>query len=172
LSSLLHYSVFLTFYVLIIASATLDAETMEIHHSKHHNAYVTNLNVALEKLDAAVSSSDVSGIIAVQSALKFNGGGHVNHTLFWENLTPPGTSSLNDGALKTVICASFGDVEKLKADMSATTVAVQGSGWGWLGYNVKSGKCNRFFVMGFYSSRLSGSHDLSYVLKCSLTHVT
>jgi superoxide dismutase, Fe-Mn family len=126
--------------LLIIASATLDAETMEIHHSKHHNAYVTNLNVALEKLDAAVSSSDVSGIIAVQSALKFNGGGHVNHTLFWENLSPSGTSSLNDGALKAAICASFGDVEKLKADMSATTVAVQGSGWGWLGYNVKTGE--------------------------------
>ena len=53
----------------------ISAETMELHHSKHHNTYVTNLNASLEKLDAAVSSGDVSGIIALQGALKFNGGG-------------------------------------------------------------------------------------------------
>jgi len=119
---------------------TLDAETMEIHHSKHHNTYVTNLNVSFEKLDSAVSASDVSGIIALQSALKFNGGGHVNHSLFWENLTPAASSSLKEGPLKSAIVACFGDVEKFKTDMSATTIAVQGSGWGWLGYNTKTGR--------------------------------
>lgn len=113
---------------------------MEIHHSKHHNAYVTNLNISLEKLDAAVSASDVSTIISLQAALKFNGGGHINHTLFWENLTPAGTVTLNDGPLKAAIHASFGNIEALKLDMSASTVAVQGSGWGWLGYNAKNGK--------------------------------
>ena len=76
---------------------------MEIHHSKHHNAYVTNLNVALEKLDAAVTAGDVSGIIALQGALKFNGGGHLNHTLFWENLGPSSSSELKEGPLKELI---------------------------------------------------------------------
>ena len=64
----------------------ISSETMTLHHSKHHNAYVTNLNTALEKLDTAVSSGDVAGIIGLQGALNLNGGGHLNHTLFWENL--------------------------------------------------------------------------------------
>ncbi|CAB9523618.1 Superoxide dismutase [Mn], mitochondrial (Fragment) (Partial), partial [Seminavis robusta] len=64
----------------------ISAETMTLHHSKHHNTYVTNLNVAMEKLDAAVTAGDASAIIGLQGALKFNGGGHINHTLFWENL--------------------------------------------------------------------------------------
>jgi len=120
---------------------TIDAETMTIHHTKHHNTYVTNLNASLEKLDAAVSASDVSGIIALQGALKFNGGGHLNHTLFWENMAPAGQSELGAGGpLATAIAESFGDVDKFKAEMTATTVAVQGSGWGWLGYNPKTGK--------------------------------
>ena len=86
---------------------------MEIHHSKHHNTYVTNLNASLEKLDAAVSAGDISGIIALQGALKFNGGGHLNHTLFWENLSP--SSELKDGALKNAIEASFESVDALRS---------------------------------------------------------
>ena len=65
----------------------ISAETMELHHSKHHNTYVTNLNVAVEKLDKALAAGDVSATIALQGALKFNGGGHINHCLFWENCT-------------------------------------------------------------------------------------
>jgi len=118
----------------------ISAETMEIHHSKHHNTYVTNLNASLEKLDAAVSSGDVSGIIALQGALKFNGGGHVNHTLFWENLAAPQAyKEPTDGALGDMIKCCFGDYDKMKAELSAQTIAVQGSGWGWLGYNPKTG---------------------------------
>jgi Fe-Mn family superoxide dismutase len=112
---------------------------MELHHSKHHNTYVTNLNVALEKLDAAVSAGDVSGIIALQGALKFNGGGHLNHTLFWENLASKGSTQLEDGPLKSLITECYGSFDAMKAEMSATTIAVQGSGWGWLGYNPKTG---------------------------------
>lgn len=63
----------------------ISAETMEIHHSKHHNTYVNNLNETVEKIDAAIDAGDVSATIALQSALKFNGGGHINHCLFWEN---------------------------------------------------------------------------------------
>lgn len=117
--------------------AVISAETMEIHHSKHHNTYVTNLNVALEKLDTAVSAGDVSGIIGLQGALKFNGGGHLNHTLFWENLAP--TSELKDGLLKDLIVECYGDLATLQNTASAQTIAIQGSGWGWLGYNPLTG---------------------------------
>jgi Fe-Mn family superoxide dismutase len=121
-------------------SPAISAETMEIHHSKHHNAYVTNLNVALEKLDAAVSVGDVSSIIGLQGALKFNGGGHLNHSLFWENLCAKGSSAFpTTGPLADAIAARFGDVEAMKKEMSALCVGVQGSGWGWLGYDAKTG---------------------------------
>ena len=144
---------------------------MTLHHSKHHNTYVTNLNVALEKLDTAMSSGDVSTIISLEGALKFNGGGHVNHTLFWENICAVGESSepTGDGPLSSSIAQSFGDIEAMKKDLSAATIAVQGkldveyvvndvrffklcliiifyylsttgSGWGWLGYNPKTAR--------------------------------
>ena len=115
---------------------------MTIHHTKHHNTYVTNLNAAMEKLDAALGAGDVSGIIALQGALKFNGGGHLNHTLFWENLTPDSTAPSGD--LEALIKSSFGDFEKMKAELSAKSVAVQGSGWGWLGFNKATGEYFEF----------------------------
>ena len=118
----------------------VSAETMTIHHTKHHNTYVTNINVSLEKLDAAVSAGDISTIVSLEGALKFNGGGHINHTLFWENLCGKGDSELKDGPLKTAIEAAFGDADSMKQDLSAMSVGVQGSGWGWLGYNAKTGK--------------------------------
>jgi len=118
----------------------ISAETMMIHHSKHHNAYVTNLNVALEKLDAAVSAGEVATIIGLEAALKFNGGGHINHTLFWENLCAPDDSEIKDGPLKTAIEAAYGDVDSMKQELSAMSVGVQGSGWGWLGFNAKTGR--------------------------------
>jgi Fe-Mn family superoxide dismutase len=111
---------------------------MTIHHTKHHNTYVTNLNAGMDKLDAAVSAGDVSGIIALQGALKFNGGGHLNHTLFWENLSPEKTAP--GAVLEASIKESFGDMEAMKAELSAKTIAIQGSGWGWLGYNASTGR--------------------------------
>lgn len=134
-------SLYRTVLYCFISIAVISAETMTLHHSKHHNTYVTNLNVALEKLDAAASKGDVSGIIALQGALKFNGGGHVNHTLFWENLGPEGNSQLkSDSALTSLIESRYGDVESMKKELAAMTIAVQGSGWGWLGYNSKTGE--------------------------------
>lgn len=112
---------------------------MTLHHSKHHNTYVANLNASLEKLDAAMTAGDVSGIIGLQGAIKFNGGGHVNHTLFWENLAAAGGAPSGD--LAKLIDSSFGSFDKMKAEMTAKTVAVQGSGWGWLGYNPTTGEC-------------------------------
>jgi len=118
----------------------ISAETMTLHHTKHHNTYVTNFNIALEKLDKAVTEGDTSGIIALEGPLKFNGGGHLNHSLFWNNLCAKGSSELKDGPLKTLVEDCFGDVATMKQNLSSMTVAVQGSGWGWLGFDDKSGR--------------------------------
>lgn len=114
---------------------------MTIHHTKHHNTYITNLNATLEKIDSALSASATSDLISLQGALKFNGGGHLNHSLFWNNLCPSDQSVLKeDGALAAKINECFGSVDAMKAEMSAKSVAVQGSGWGWLGYNTNTGE--------------------------------
>ena len=123
---------------------------MQLHHSKHHNAYVTNLNAALEKLDAALSANDdVSSLISLQGALKFNGGGHLNHSLFWENLAPKESQEAvfpEKGVLKEAVAERFGSVEAMKKEVSAACVGVQGSGWGWLGYHAGTGESVGMFV--------------------------
>lgn len=121
----------------------ISGEIMELHHSKHHNTYVTNLNAASEKLASATAAGDVTGMIAAQGAIKFNGGGHLNHTIFWENLCPPSQYSEPSGPLAAAIDAQFGSLDAMQKKMSAMTVAVQGSGWGWLGYD----KANKKLVV-------------------------
>ena len=116
----------------------VSAEIMEIHHSKHHATYVANLNAATEAYDAAGAKGDLAGQIALQGAINFNGGGHINHSLFWENLSPTGGGAPT-GALATAIDSTFGSFDDFKIKFAAQTVAVQGSGWGWLGYNPANG---------------------------------
>jgi Fe-Mn family superoxide dismutase len=120
----------------------ISAEIMEIHHSKHHNTYITNLNMFSEKLEDAVAKKDVSSIVSLQQAIKFNGGGHLNHSIFWKNLIPAnkGGGDLPVGELRTMIEGQYGSLEKFQTTMAASTVAVQGSGWGWLGYDKVNGK--------------------------------
>ena len=84
-------------------------------------------------------SDDVSAVIGLQGAMKFNGGGHLNHSIFWQNLTPGGSGE-PEGDLKSAIERDFGSVDKMKEKLTAATVAVQGSGWGWLGYNKEAGR--------------------------------
>ncbi|KAF0288383.1 Superoxide dismutase [Mn], mitochondrial [Amphibalanus amphitrite] len=117
----------------------ISAEIMQLHHSKHHQTYVNNLNVAEEKLAEAVAKNDTSTIISLQGALKFNGGGHINHSIFWQNLCPGGSGE-PEGELLAAIQRDFGSFEALKQRLSAATVAVQGSGWGWLGYDKEAGR--------------------------------
>jgi superoxide dismutase, Fe-Mn family len=112
----------------------ISAEIMQLHYTKHHQAYVTNLNAALEKYADAEAKGDVAAMIALQPAIRFNGGGHVNHALFWSMLTPAGKAEAPKGDLLAALQAEFGSVEGLIEKMSASTVAIQGSGWGWLGY--------------------------------------
>jgi len=117
----------------------ISADIMQLHHQKHHNTYVTNLNVAEEKLQEAIAKNDTSAIIALQPALKFNGGGHINHSIFWENLSPNGGGEPT-GDLLAAINKDFGSFDAMKKQLVASTVAVQGSGWGWLGYNPGTGR--------------------------------
>nr|BAJ21358.1 Mn-superoxide dismutase [Polyandrocarpa misakiensis] len=117
----------------------ISADIMRLHHSKHHATYVNNLNVAEEKLAEAQVKGDTSTIIGLAPALRFNGGGHINHSIFWTNLSPSGGGE-PDGDLAAAISRDFGSFEKMKEKLSTSSVAVQGSGWGWLGYNRDSQK--------------------------------
>lgn len=117
----------------------ISADIMKLHHSKHHQTYVTNLNVAEEKLAEAQATGDVNTVITLASALRFNGGGHINHSIFWQNMSPNGGGEPT-GDLMEAINRDFGSFENMKKQLSASTVAVQGSGWGWLGYNKAASK--------------------------------
>lgn len=115
----------------------ISAKIMELHHKKHHKAYVDNLNIALEKESVAEQKNGievVSAMIDLQSAIQFNGGGHINHSIFWTNLTPQKDFTPPAGTLLEAINKDFGSLDKFIETMSAKTLAIQGSGWGWLGF--------------------------------------
>jgi superoxide dismutase, Fe-Mn family len=115
----------------------ISAQIMELHHTKHHQTYITNFNVAMEKMDSAMTNGDASAIIALQGAVKFNGGGHINHSLFWENLSP-NSEYKEGGTLDAALKDRFGSKHGFMAELTATSLAIQGSGWGWLVYNPKT----------------------------------
>jgi superoxide dismutase len=111
----------------------ISAEIMQIHHQKHHAAYVANLNSALERFEAASEKADLSTQVALQSQIKFNGGGNLNHSIFWRNLCPVRDAQGSPhGHLKEEIEREFGSFDRFKAYFSSQTAQVQGSGWGWL----------------------------------------
>lgn len=115
----------------------IDAQTMEIHHDKHHNTYVTNLNNALEGTEHA--DKDVHELIAnidslpadKQTAVRNNGGGHANHAFFWK-LIAPGGSSQPTGELASAIESTFGSFDEFKTQFEAAGAGRFGSGWAWL----------------------------------------
>ena len=94
----------------------ISAEIMELHYTKHHNAYVTNLNAALEKYEEASHRGDVAAMIALQQAIRFNGGGHVNHSIFWTHLAPVsrGGGGEPSGDLLQALKQEFGSFESFK----------------------------------------------------------
>jgi len=117
----------------------IDKMTMEIHHGKHHNAYVTNLNKALESAPALASKS-IEELLAnncaivpenIRGAVRNNGGGHWNHSMFWQ-IMGPGKGGAPVGNLATAINAAFGTFDTFKEKLSAAGVARFGSGWAWL----------------------------------------
>jgi Fe-Mn family superoxide dismutase len=118
----------------------ISAQIMVIHHQKHHQTYVTNLNAALERYHAAAAKRDLQQMIHLQSTIRFNGGGHVNHSIFWTNLASKGTVGGGHpaGELNTYLVKEYGSYDKFVEKFSNETNSIQGSGWGWLGYDSKS----------------------------------
>lgn len=110
----------------------IDEETMKLHHDKHHNAYVTNLNKAIEGTPNADKSLEelVAKAGTYSKAVRNNAGGHWNHTFFWDILSKDGGEPT--GALLEDINATFGSLDKLKEELNAKAAGQFGSGWGWL----------------------------------------
>src|SRR5215204_3388841 len=113
----------------------ISAEIMSLHHGKHHQTYVTNLNTALEKYAKAEQAGDMETMIELQSAIRFNGGGHINHSIFWTNLAPNGQGGGTplSGTLGKEIEKKWQSLDKFIDEFSKKAVAIQGSGWCWLG---------------------------------------
>ncbi|MBL7914617.1 MAG: superoxide dismutase [Bacteroidia bacterium] len=114
----------------------IDARTMEIHHGKHHQAYVTNLNNAIAGTEAEKMSIEeiCANISKFPMAVRNNGGGHYNHSLFWNILTP-NASQAPSGTLADAINAAFGNFDDFKAKFAAAGATRFGSGWAWLTKN-------------------------------------
>jgi Fe-Mn family superoxide dismutase len=118
----------------------IDKMTMEIHHGKHHNAYVTNLNKALESAPD-LASKTIEELLAnncsivpenIRTAVRNNGGGHVNHSMFWTIMAAPGGPSKPGGALADAINSAFGGFDQFKEKFAAAGTTRFGSGWAWL----------------------------------------
>ena len=115
---------------------------MEVHHKAHHQTYVNNYNAALEQLQEAQAKENISAQIALKPAINFNGGGHLNHTLFWENLAPSkaGGGEPPSGALAQAIDSTYGSLEEFKNKMNTALAGIQGSGWAWLVKDKQTGQ--------------------------------
>jgi len=141
----------------------IDARTMEIHHTKHHQTYTTKLNDALGKCSSDIQNKDILDILSdlsqvpdeLKKAINFNGGGYDNHKLFWNNMKPNGGGEPG-GAVADAINSSFGSFADFKEKFSSTTAVIQGSGWGWLVYNKSSSKVEYAAMSNQDSPRTKG----------------
>ncbi|ADZ18500.1 MULTISPECIES: superoxide dismutase [Chlamydia] len=114
----------------------ISAEIMHLHHQKHHQGYINNLNEALKKLDLADTQQDLTRLIALEPTLRFNGGGHINHSLFWEMLAPIGQGGgvpPKHGLLK-LIEKFWGTFDNFLKEFIKFAAPIQGSGWAWLAF--------------------------------------
>lgn len=107
---------------------SISGTIMELHHSKHHQAYVTGANTALAALAEARDKGDLGAVNKLEKDLAFNLGGHVNHSIFWTNLSPDGGDKPT-GELASAIDDNFGSFDKFTAHFTAAALGVQGSGW-------------------------------------------
>ena len=109
-------------------------EIMELHHSKHHQTYVNAANDVLDKLAAARDTGDYGAIVGLEKTLAFNLGGHVNHSIFWNNLSPDGGDKPT-GDLAAALDEHFGSFDAFRAHFTAAATTIQGSGWAVLGWD-------------------------------------
>lgn len=112
---------------------------MELHHSKHHAAYVAGANTALDQLAEARDNDNFASVAGVERALAFNLGGHINHSIFWTNLSPEGGDKPT-GELAAAIDEDFGSFDKFQAHFSANALAIFGSGWSILAWDTVAKK--------------------------------
>ncbi|PYI23053.1 superoxide dismutase [Mn], mitochondrial [Aspergillus japonicus CBS 114.51] len=114
----------------------ISQQIMQLHHQKHHQTYITNLNAALDAQATALASNDIPALLSIQQRLTFHGGGHLNHSLFWRNLAPPGSPATDLArsapTLQRALEQRWGSVEQFTAAFGAVLLGLQGSGWGWL----------------------------------------
>jgi len=122
---------------------------MELHHSKHHQTYVTGANTALEQLAEARSTGNLANVNKLEKDLAFNLGGHVNHSIFWTNLSPDGGDKPT-GDLESAIDDQFGSFDQFQAHFTATALGVQGSGWAVLAWDSIG---QRLIVLQFFDQQ-------------------
>jgi Fe-Mn family superoxide dismutase len=112
----------------------ISGKIMELHHDKHHAAYVTGANTALEKLAEARDTSNFGTVTQLEKDLAFHLGGHTNHTVFWQNLSPEGGGD-PEGELAAAIADQFGSVDAFRKHFAAVATSIQGSGWAVLAWD-------------------------------------
>ena len=111
----------------------ISAQIMQLHHDKHHNTYVTAANTALEKMEEARANGDGAAAAKLSKDLQFNLGGHINHSIFWKNMSPDGGDK-PEGELASAIDEFFGSFDNFRAQFTAVATTIQGSGWAVLAY--------------------------------------
>ena len=126
----------------------ISARIMELHHSKHHQAYVTGANAALDAMAEARASGNFANLPKLQKDLAFNLGGHVNHSVFWQNLSPAGGEA--QGELLAAITGYFGSFDAFKAHFTAAAIGIQGSGWAYLAWDALG---NRMVIGQLYDQQ-------------------
>ncbi len=119
----------------------ISGDIMELHHSKHHATYVKGVNTALEQLEAARDAESYGNINKLEKDLAFHLGGHINHSVFWPNMSPNGGDK-PVGELAAAIDEYFGSFDKFRGQFEANANAIQGSGWSMLVYDVLGGRLN------------------------------
>lgn len=115
----------------------ISARILELHHSKHHAAYVSNANAALDRLGDARAKNDLAAVAGLERALAFNLSGHVLHSIYWNNLSPEGGGSPR-GELLAAVVDAFGSFDAFRAQMTEVSATTMGSGWGALVYEPMS----------------------------------
>jgi len=117
----------------------INGQILELHHDKHHAAYVAGANTTLERIAEARDTNDFASLVGLEKTLAFNLSGHVLHSIFWSNLSPDG-GDRPDGELAAAIDEHFGSFDAFKGQLTAATVSVQGSGWGVLAWEPLAGR--------------------------------
>ncbi|KAF2260454.1 manganese and iron superoxide dismutase [Lojkania enalia] len=126
----------------------INKDIMVLHHTKHHQTYVNNLNAALKSQAEAVQAADIPTQVALQQAIRFNAGGHINHSLFWRNMCPAKSDDAKPSAAPKLVDkmkATWGDEATFRKAFNTALLGIQGSGWGWL-IKVETGKEERLAI--------------------------